>query len=205
MARTTVIPKWLKSTHVTGLDQLGIQVVSIALYGDLLPGLTNVTDRVRYHSFYPWVFHRYASDVRKLDERTWQDHLRRAEFLLALVGRFHHRQDHEGGEAIVGADQGTKALAEIQAKPSKVWRLSEWAAVDKAGQPGSYFKNKAHPAEACAAVRCCRIGVCAFQESGIRESLSPSPSHRPSPRVSRGRCDGEGGRDAPFCRARAEV
>jgi hypothetical protein len=142
MARTTIIPQWLKSTHVTGLDQLGIQVVSIALYGDLLPGLTNVTDRVRYYSFYPWLLHRYASDVKKLDETTWQDHLRRAEFLLALVGRFHHQQDREGGEAIVGADQATKALAEIEAKPSKVWRISQWAAVANAGEPGSYFKNK---------------------------------------------------------------
>ena len=142
MARTTVVPQWLKSTHVTGLDQLGIQVISIALYGDLLPGLTNVTDRIRYYSFYPWLLHRYASDVKKLDVTTWQDHLRRAEFLLALVGRFHHREDREGGEAIVGADQATKALTEIEAKPRKVWRLSRWAAVANAGQEGSYFKNK---------------------------------------------------------------
>jgi hypothetical protein len=34
MATTTVVPQWLKSTHVTGLDQLGIQVISIALYGE---------------------------------------------------------------------------------------------------------------------------------------------------------------------------
>lgn len=142
MAHATIAPQWLKSTHVTGLDQLGVQVISIALYGDLLPGLTNVTDRIRYYSFYPWLLHRYASDVKKLDETTWQDHLRRAEFLLALVGRLHHREDREGGEAIVGADQATKALAEIEAKPSKVWRLSRWAAVANAGQKGSYFKNK---------------------------------------------------------------
>jgi hypothetical protein len=142
MARTTVAPQWLKSTHVSGLDQLGVQVISIALYGDLLPGITNVTDRIRYYSFYPWLLHRYASDVQVLDETTWQNYLRRAEFLLALVGRFHHREDSEGGEAIVGADQATKALVEIQAKPGKVWRLSRWAAVGNAGQKGSYFKNK---------------------------------------------------------------
>jgi hypothetical protein len=42
-------------------------------------------------------------------------------------------------------------------------------------------------------------------ENGTREPLPPSPSHRPSPRVFWGRCDGEGGRGGPFCRARAEV
>jgi hypothetical protein len=142
MVSTTITPRWLKSTHVTGLDQLGVQIVSIALYTELLPGLTNVTDRIRYYSFYPWLLHRYASDVKKLDETTWQDHLRRAEFLLALVGRLHHQETREGGEAIIGADQATKALAEIAAKPSKVWRLSKWSSVANAGQKGSYFKNK---------------------------------------------------------------
>ena len=33
---------------------------------------------------------------------------------------------------------------------------------------------------------------------GVDEPLPPSPSHRPSPRVSRGRCDGEGGRGGPL-------
>jgi hypothetical protein len=138
----TVIPKWLKSAHVTGLDQLGVQVISIALYGDLLPGLTNVTDRIRYYSFYPWLLHRYASDVKIASLTRWQDHLRRAEFLLALVGRLHHREDREGGEAIVGAEQAAKALTEISAKPGRTWRLSRWAAVANAGKKGSYFKNK---------------------------------------------------------------
>src|SRR5690242_1546836 len=99
MASAKVIPHWLKSAHVTGLDQLGVQVVSIALYGDLLPGLTNVTDRIRYYSFYPWILHRYARDVGVIGETAWQEHLRRAEFLLALVGHAHHRENDQGGEA----------------------------------------------------------------------------------------------------------
>ena len=33
---------------------------------------------------------------------------------------------------------------------------------------------------------------------GVDEPLPPSLSHRPSPRVSRGRCDGEGGRGGPL-------
>lgn len=78
MAQSKVVPQWLKSSKVNGLDQLGIQVISIALYSDLLPGITNVTDRVRYYSFYPWLLHRYALDIKKRDLTTWQNHLRRA-------------------------------------------------------------------------------------------------------------------------------
>ncbi len=52
-------PDWLErdSNIIEGLDHLGIQVVSVNLYGLLLPGITNVTDRARYYSFYTWVLH----------------------------------------------------------------------------------------------------------------------------------------------------
>jgi len=135
-------PRWLKSSHISGLDHPGVQVLSIAIYGDLLPGITNATNRIRYYSFYPWLLHRYALDVKSIDTATWQNHLRRAEFLLALIGGAHHADESEGGEALVGADQASKALVEIRAQPRKAWRLSQWADVAKAGQPGSYFKNK---------------------------------------------------------------
>jgi hypothetical protein len=81
MAPDETKPLRLRSTHIKGRDHLGIQVVSMSLYSQLLPGLTNVTHRIRYYSFYPWILHRYANDVRRASERTWQEHLRRAEIL----------------------------------------------------------------------------------------------------------------------------
>ena len=142
MATVEVEPRWLKSVHTHGLDHLGLQIVSITIYGDLLPGLTNVTDRIRYYSFFPWVLHRYARDVKSTSLQKWQEHLRRAEFLLALVGKVHHEEDSEGGEAIVGADQATKTLAQMRESPGKCWQLSQWTALAQAGKEGSYFKNK---------------------------------------------------------------
>jgi hypothetical protein len=43
---------WLqRDRHVIeGLDHLGIEVVSAHIYGQLLPGITNVTDRARYYA-----------------------------------------------------------------------------------------------------------------------------------------------------------
>ena len=35
------------------LDHLGVQVPGIVLYAQLLPDITNVTDRARYYSFHP--------------------------------------------------------------------------------------------------------------------------------------------------------
>ena len=46
---------WVKpATPITGLDHLGSAAPCIAIYSTLLPGITNVTDRARYYSFYPW-------------------------------------------------------------------------------------------------------------------------------------------------------
>lgn len=139
---TETEPLWLRSTQITGLDQLGVQVISISIYSELLPGITNVTDRVRYYSFFPWVLYRYAKEVGSSNRKTWQEHVRRAEFLLALVGRAHHMEHEEGGEAIVGALQANRAIEELIGSPSKNFALSTWTAVSEAGKEGSYFKNR---------------------------------------------------------------
>ncbi|CAN0583738.1 unnamed protein product, partial [Ectocarpus sp. 12 AP-2014] len=48
---------WVKPPFQRGgLDHLGAQAPCIQIYGQLLPGITNVTDRARYYSFYPWLF-----------------------------------------------------------------------------------------------------------------------------------------------------
>lgn len=71
---------WVKPPEpIRGLDHLGVQAPCIALYGQLLPCITNVTVRARYYSFHPWVVWAF--------ERRYADHsvdefrrvLRRAE------------------------------------------------------------------------------------------------------------------------------
>ncbi len=53
MSATTV---WVKPFHaIGGRDHLGVGAPSEHLYAQLLPGITNVTDRARYYSFYPWM------------------------------------------------------------------------------------------------------------------------------------------------------
>src|ERR1039457_2867848 len=45
----------LPPRSINGLDHLGSQAPCVLIYSQLLPGITNVTDRARYYSFYPWV------------------------------------------------------------------------------------------------------------------------------------------------------
>lgn len=77
---------WVKPPEpIRGLDHLGVQAPCIALYGQLLPGITNVTDRARYYSFHPWVV--WAFELRYPDHSVeeFRRVLRRAECLFALV------------------------------------------------------------------------------------------------------------------------
>jgi hypothetical protein len=135
-------PLWLHTNQITGRDHLGVQVVSIALYSELLPGLTNVTDRVRYYSFYPWVLHRYAKDIRRASYKTWYEHLRRADFLLALVAKTHHLDGQEGAEAVVGSETAVTAIGQLRRAPSAQKPISTWSFLWQEGKKKPYFKNK---------------------------------------------------------------
>jgi hypothetical protein len=138
MAATETVA-WVKPPEpIRGLDHLGVQAPCIALYGQLLPGITNVTDRARYYSFHPWVLWSF--------ERRYTDHsvdefrrvLRRAECLFALIAIRHARvvgdnDDGLHGRAMVGRDK----LLRIEGEST--FALEDYATLEG---PNRYFKNK---------------------------------------------------------------
>ena len=87
------VPEWTARHVRGGLDPLGMQAGSIALYQTLLPGLSNVTNRMRYYGLYVWLAEHYARHDRRASRKAWQRMLRRAEarsggvFLVSLSGR----------------------------------------------------------------------------------------------------------------------
>jgi len=129
---------WVRPPEpIRGLDHLGVQAPCIALYGQLLPGITNVTDRARYYSFHPWLLWAF--------ERRYKDHsldefrrvLRRAECLFALIAIRHARvlddgDDGRHGRAMVGRDK----LLRIE---ERSFALGDYATLEG---PNRYFKNK---------------------------------------------------------------
>lgn len=62
-----------------------MQATSVRLYRRLVPGLTNVTNRLRYFSFYCWAIENYEQTVHSRDMRRWARYIRRAEALYALA------------------------------------------------------------------------------------------------------------------------
>ena len=47
-----------------GRDPMGIQNSSVATYGRLLPGLTNLTGHIRYYSLYCWLLSEFVNLVK---------------------------------------------------------------------------------------------------------------------------------------------
>ncbi len=126
---------------IRGSDHLGVQAPCIALYGQLLPGITNVTERARYYSLYPWLVWSFE---RWYTERTTDAFcrvLRRAERLIALVVSYH--------ETLLDADEGDHGAAPIgrvklrapgaDTLDGEVVKLEPFAAFDGESR---YFKNR---------------------------------------------------------------
>jgi hypothetical protein len=82
-------PEWTEYRKKNGLDPLGMQNTSVGLYQKLLPGISNVTLRIRYYGFYAWLASIYADRIRETNPKTWQRFIRRAEALYALVSQRH--------------------------------------------------------------------------------------------------------------------
>ena len=120
-----------------------MQAPCINIYATLLPGITNVTDRARYYSFYTWfvwAFDQlrgvsYKEDFRRL--------IRRADCLFCLIAERHcsitDGDDRRHSISCVGRNKLSPEIAEIAA--GEILSLSEFAASDD-DAPKRYFKNK---------------------------------------------------------------
>ena len=74
-----------KMSFVTGLDPLGLQNPSAQAYSYLLPGLNNVTGRIRNYSFYCWLLAEYAKRIKSSDPKEQKAFIRKAEYIIALI------------------------------------------------------------------------------------------------------------------------
>jgi hypothetical protein len=79
-------PAWTeKASFSFGRDPLGMQATSVRIYRSLVPGLTNVTNRLRYYSFYCWTVDTWEKREHADDTRRWRAFIRRAEILYAMA------------------------------------------------------------------------------------------------------------------------
>ena len=98
-------PEWTEYRKKNGLDPLGMQTGSVNLYQRLLPGISNVTLRIRYYGLYAWLARTYAKESGDTNPNSWQRIVRRAEALYALVAQ------HNGSRTgVAGVDWAARVL-----------------------------------------------------------------------------------------------
>jgi len=128
--------------EITGRDHLAVQAISEHLFTEMLPGLTNVTPRVRCYSFYAWFVWAFDQQAKKKNAAEMVSLFRRAECLHTLIGIFHELEtgdewSHGGG--LVGRDVLVDAAQTIFDGGSA--KLSHFAVLETdTGQ--RYFKHK---------------------------------------------------------------
>lgn len=133
---------WVKPPpQVGGLDHLAVQAPCINIYGRLLPGITNVTDRARYYSFYPWLVWAFdQAGLTRYDDKAIE-RFRRADCLFTLIAERHAviaggaYEEHAG--AMVGSNT-LRAVASALNSDGKM-TLSDWSL--REGAKKRYFKN----------------------------------------------------------------
>ncbi|OAP35839.1 hypothetical protein AU381_16795 [Sinorhizobium glycinis] len=131
-------PEWTEIGQETGLDPLGMQRPIELVYQSLLPGISTITLRFRYYSFFAWLLEAYAKQDKITtayeDFRRFQ---RRTEALYALACA---RGETELG--VAGIDWAFRQLAAIdQAGPDTVVDFSI-AADSEAEEKLRYLRNK---------------------------------------------------------------
>ncbi|MDP8234415.1 MAG: hypothetical protein P9M06_06420 [Candidatus Saelkia tenebricola] len=127
---------WLKyKKNRRGRDPLGVQAINIHLYALLIPGITNVTQRLRYYSFFPWLLYNYNQQKPKVD---FVSYLRRSEFLFGLITNYHHRHVNDWRPHMVGTNVINMALMSFSEE--KVVDLKKYTGL--LDSPERYWKFK---------------------------------------------------------------
>ena len=136
-----LVTAWLKPPRGTkGQDHLATIATCEALYQQLLPGITNVTNRARCYSFYPWLIKTLDQKGLPRDPKSLINLVRRAECVWCLIGINHE----DGGESwahgggLAGRDKLVPAWQEISKGGSL--DLDDYATLDE--EPMRYFKNR---------------------------------------------------------------
>lgn len=129
----SIYPYWGKPfTNITGLDPIGQQNASEVIYNQLMPGVTNLTNRIRYFGFYCWLLLEYQRiHGDKQNQKSHRVFIRRAELIISLIM---NKMNPSGITEIPGSNTANKLLD----KYTDVIPVKEYA--DDNSMDGAYWK-----------------------------------------------------------------
>ena len=131
-------PFWAKSGNfVRGRDPLGVQNSSISVYATLLPGMTNLTLRLRYYGMYLWLLDEYhalpTNSPFKQSPKAQYTFIRRAELITAFL----MINNHPNELSVIGNDFAKRNIDEANEKG--FYDIALGADQDKNTEKGSVY------------------------------------------------------------------
>lgn len=128
-------PYWGKKFNkITGLDPLGQQNASEKIYTHLMPGITNLTNRIRYYGFYSWLLSEYERIYAgKLNQKTHRQFIRRGELAISLIM---NKMNPSGITEIPGSNTANELLRKYSGQDSI--GIKDYADDNK--KEGAYWK-----------------------------------------------------------------
>ena len=104
-------PFWGATTNlITGLDPLGLQTTSEATYATMLPGMSNLTNRLRYYGFYCWLLDFYFNKEKNGNSKEQYRFIRRAELMIAII----MQSQRKGVLQITGSNFASNLLNKVE-------------------------------------------------------------------------------------------
>lgn len=107
---------------IRGLDPLGLQNTSDATFAMLLPGLNNVTGRIRYYSFYCWLLDEYSKQSGSTNPNHQQQFIRRAEYAIALASSYYEGDASSIPGSLYASKQITKEINKVHSLQSGTYQ-----------------------------------------------------------------------------------
>lgn len=136
-----VLTTWLKPIKsIGGRDPLGVRMPGEIIYADLVPGITNVTDRARYYSFYPWLVWAIKQQYPPLNPDEFVRIVRRADCLFTFIAIEHQETLGRSGRHLTGLIGSQSLPKKYRERTGTNIQLSAFTQLEES--PFRYFKNR---------------------------------------------------------------
>lgn len=99
-----ILPQWTEkySQGEGGRDHLAYEYVGVLMLERLLPGISNITRRARYYSFFAWVIYRFLQSSEKKNHSAFRKYLKiKSLAFLYGNGLLHIDESHTGIDGIL--------------------------------------------------------------------------------------------------------
>lgn len=155
-------PEWTELGQDSGLDPLGMQRPIEVIYQSIVPGISTITLRYRYYSFFPFILRHYEENIRNPDPHVFRVFYRKCEALFALICTY-----EEPDVGITGYNWAKRTLdhARSLADESAVIDFTVGADPD-ADEKLRYLRNKGGAFGAIYATQMSEMGLVHFPKAG---------------------------------------